>query len=228
MDTTAHRLISQHAELARRIALKMARRCPAWVAREDLVAAGLLGLTEAAQRYDESREEPFVAFAEHRIRGAVMDELRRGDMLPRRVRQLARKVGNAIRELEVAGESATDERIADALGVTVDHYRTGLASLVNHQIESLDATHVAPADPTEQPDEQVSRNQLIADVRAVLEQFPPRDVTILGLHYIEDLPYSAIAEMLGITAARVCQLTQRALQRLRVELGVTLDTGLAA
>ncbi|MGE3453864.1 MAG: sigma-70 family RNA polymerase sigma factor [Kofleriaceae bacterium] len=228
MDTTAHRLISQHAELARRIALKMARRCPDWVAREDLVAAGLLGLTEAAQRYDESREEPFVAFAEHRIRGAVMDELRRGDVLPRRVRQLARKVGNAIRELEVGGESATDERIADALGVSVDHYRTGLASLVNLKVESLDASHIGPADPTAQPDEQVSRSQLLAEVRTVLEQFPSRDVTILGLHYIEELSYSAIAEMLGITAARVCQITQRALHRLRVELGVELELKLVA
>jgi RNA polymerase sigma factor for flagellar operon FliA len=72
----------------------MARRCPDWVAREDLVAAGMLGLTEAAERYDESRTEPFLAFAEHRIRGAMLDELRRGDMLPRRVRQVARKISN--------------------------------------------------------------------------------------------------------------------------------------
>src|SRR5258706_12103489 len=98
-QSTRDQLISEHADIARRIALKMARRCPDWVAREDLVAAGMLGLTEAAARYDDTRAEPFLSFAEHRIRGAVLDELRRGDLLPRRVRQLARKIAGAIREL---------------------------------------------------------------------------------------------------------------------------------
>ena len=84
------RLIAEHLEIAKRIALRMARRCPDWISRDDLVAAGLLGLTEAAERYDGSRNEPFLVFAEKRIRGAVLDELRRGDIMPRRVRQLAR------------------------------------------------------------------------------------------------------------------------------------------
>src|SRR5690242_11674910 len=105
-----NRLIAEHAEVARRIALRMARRCPDWIAREDLVAAGMLGLTEAAERYDDSRTEPFLSFAEHRIRGAVLDELRRGDMLPRRVRQLARKIANTIRTLENRGESPRDRK----------------------------------------------------------------------------------------------------------------------
>src|SRR5574338_309108 len=83
-------LIREHAEVARRIALRMARRCPTWVAREDLISAGMVGLIEAADRYDDSREEPFISFAEHRIRVAVMDELRRGNIMPCRVRQLAR------------------------------------------------------------------------------------------------------------------------------------------
>ncbi|HLL23803.1 MAG TPA: sigma factor [Kofleriaceae bacterium] len=80
------RLISEHVDVARRISLRMARRCPQWIAREDLVAAGLLGLTEAAERYDASRKEPFLSFAEKRIRGAVLDELRRGDIMPGRSR----------------------------------------------------------------------------------------------------------------------------------------------
>ena len=116
MDTRTewrNQLISEHAEVARWIALKMARRCPGWVAREDLVAAGMLGLTEAAERYDESRTEPFLSFAEHRIRGAVLDELRRGDLLPRRARQIARKISNTIRALENSGESPSEHRIAE-------------------------------------------------------------------------------------------------------------------
>src|ERR1051325_9220951 len=98
------RLIRDHADVARRIALRMARRCPDWVAREDLVSAGMVGLIEAADRYDESRQEPFISFAEHRIRGAVLDELRRGDIMPRRVRQLARNLPNTTRPPENRGQ----------------------------------------------------------------------------------------------------------------------------
>ena len=215
-----HHLISQHADAARRIALKMARRCPDWVAREDLVAAGMLGLTEAAERYDESRTEPFLSFAEHRIRGAVLDELRRGDLLPRRVRQVARKVSAAIRMLENSGESPSDERIADRLGVSIEQYRSDLSHLVNVGVDSLE--HEDPilvADRRLAPDELAAHRQLIAAVRAALDHLEPRDVAILGLHYLEDLTYQQIAETLRITPSRVCQLLWRAIDRLRARLG---------
>src|ERR1041384_892069 len=142
MDTRnewRNQLISEHAEVARWIALKMARRCPEWIAREDLVAAGLLGLTEAAERYDANRNEPFLAFAEKRIRGAVLDELRRGDIMPRRARQMARKIGATIQELEKSsGKSPSDEEVASALGVTVETCRTDLEHLVHVTVGALD------------------------------------------------------------------------------------------
>src|SRR5262245_15887446 len=116
IDAWRNQLITDHAEVARRIALKMARRCPTWSQRDDLVAAGLLGLTEAAQRYDGSRAEPFLPFAEQRIRGAILDELRRGDLLPRRVRQIARRIASKINALETAGETASQPKLAEAMG----------------------------------------------------------------------------------------------------------------
>ncbi|HEX3473588.1 MAG TPA: sigma-70 family RNA polymerase sigma factor [Kofleriaceae bacterium] len=208
--------ISEHAEVARRIALTMARRCPDRVAREDLVAAGILGLTEAAERYDESRTEPFLSFAEHRIRGAVLDELRRGDMLPRRVRQVARKISNTIRELENAGEAPSEQRIADSLGVPIEHYRSGLSHLVNVGVDPLgNDDQILVADQRLAPDELAAHRQLIATVRAALEHMEARDVTILGLHYLEDLTYPQIAETLRITPSRICQLLWRAVDRLR-------------
>ena len=223
MDTRyewRNRLISEHTEVARRIALKMARRCPDWVAREDLIAAGMLGLTEAAERYDHSRTEPFLSFAEHRIRGAVLDELRRGDMLPRRVRQLARKISNAIRLLENSGESPSEQRIADSLGVPVEQYRSGLSHLVNVGVDPLGPDdQVLVADQRFAPDELAAHRQLIATVRSALEHLEARDVTILGLHYLEDLTYQQIAETLRITPSRVCQLLWRAVERLRAQLG---------
>src|SRR5580765_9113527 len=105
----------------------MARRCPDWTARADLVAAGMVGLIEAADRYDESRQEPFISFAEHRIRGAVLDELRRGDIMPRRVRQMARRIAAAAQAIERTGEAPSEQRLADAVGVSIEEYRAGLA-----------------------------------------------------------------------------------------------------
>jgi RNA polymerase sigma factor for flagellar operon FliA len=214
-----NRLITEHADAARRIALRMARKCPDWIAREDIVAAGMLGLIEAAQRYDMSREEPFIAFAEHRIRGAVLDELRRGDIMPRRVRQLARKIANAMRELEKDGEPASDQRIADALGVTVEQYRTGLAELVHVEVGSIDDQTAQLVADVVAPDEAAGDSMTLSRVRTALATLEARDVQILGLHYVEDLTYQEIADTLRITPSRVCQLLWRAVERLRARLG---------
>jgi RNA polymerase sigma factor FliA len=221
-QTQRDRLIQDHAEVARRIALKMARRCPTWIAREDLVAAGLLGLTEAARRYDDTRAEPFLPFAEQRIRGAVLDELRRGDMLPRRVRQAARKVAATIRSLENSGETATDEKVAGALGVTVEHYRDNLAKLIHVETESIDGEGATIlVDEHDRPDEQAHHRQTLSRVRDALDKLEQRDVTLLGLHYIEEMTFQEIATTLKITASRACQLLWRAVARLRTQLGET-------
>jgi RNA polymerase sigma factor FliA len=220
--STRDQLIREHADAARRIALRMARRCPDWIAREDLIAAGMVGLIEAADRYDGSREEPFLAFAEHRIRGAVLDELRRGDIMPRRVRQLARKIAAAIKELEKDGEVATDQRIADALGVSVDHYRACLAELVHVELSPLDGEERTLIANDLAPDVVAGRHQALRQVRAALDTLEPRDVTILGLHYVEDLTYQEIADTLRVTPSRVCQLLWRAVERVRTQLGAVV------
>ncbi len=216
-------LIAEHTEMARRIALKMARRCPSWIAREDLVGAGLLGLTEAARRYDNTRAEPFLPFAEQRIRGAVLDELRRGDMLPRRVRQVARKIATTIRSIENAGGTVTDERLAASLDVTVEQYRLNLAHLIHVDIESIDGEGaMVLVDPQQGPEELTSRREVLARVRGALDKLEQRDVTILGLHYIEELTFQEIATTLSITASRACQLLWRAVERLRTQLGTAV------
>ncbi|MBA3391513.1 MAG: sigma-70 family RNA polymerase sigma factor [Deltaproteobacteria bacterium] len=215
-----NQLIAQHVDMARRIALKMARRCPAHVVREDLVAAGLLGLTEAAGRYDDTRAEPFIPFAEQRIRGAVLDELRRGDLLPRRVRQTARKVATVIRKLEAAGETATDQKVADTLGVSLETYRTDLAHLVNVDVESIDGDGAMMlADAERGPDELAAHRETMHKVHGALALLEGRDATLLGLYYVEELTFQQIATSMGITPSRACQLLWRAVDRLRTRLG---------
>ena len=220
IDAWRNQLITEHAEVARRIALKMARRCPTWIQRDDLVAAGMLGLTEAAQRYDGTRAEPFLPFAEQRIRGAILDELRRGDLLPRRVRQIARRIASKLNALETAGETASEAKLAEAMGVSVDHFRSDLAMLVHVDIESLDGERaVTLIDNARAPDEQASRHEMLRRIRRALDSLEQRDVTLLGLHYIEELTFQDIAKTLGITASRACQLLWRAVARLRTQLG---------
>jgi RNA polymerase sigma factor for flagellar operon FliA len=228
-NTWRNQLISEHADIARRIALKIARRCPAWMAREDLVAAGMRGLTEAADRYDVNRADAFLPFAEHRIRGAVLDELRRGDLLPRRVRTMARKVGAAVRELEATGSEPTEEQVADRLGVSVEHYRERLAPLAQVQVQPLEGiASVLVSDTTTAPDTVASQRELIGRLREALAQLEARDAQIIIYHFENELSYQQIATILGITGSRVCQLLARALDRLRAKLGVEARTARAA
>ena len=215
------RLISEHVEIARRISMRMARRCPDWIAREDLVAAGLLGLTEAAERYDSSRNEPFLSFAEKRIRGAVLDELRRGDIMPRRTRQLARKIGQTIQELErTLGGTPSDEQVAQALGVSVEEYKSELEQLVHVTIGSLDAGDESSpiAGDTASPEAEAARREACGRVRAALPKLEHRDVIVLALYYNEELTYQEIAQVFGVTTSRICQLHGRAIARLRTEI----------
>ncbi|HEY0189987.1 MAG TPA: RNA polymerase sigma factor FliA [Kofleriaceae bacterium] len=219
------RLIADHIDIARRISTRMARRCPDWIAREDLVAAGMLGLTEAAERYDASRNEPFLAFAEKRIRGAVFDELRRGDIMPRRARQMARKIGQTIQELEKElGTSPTDEQVAARLGVPVDEYRNDLEHLVHVSVGALDQdddTQGMLATDDHSPEADAARHQAMARVRTALPKLDQRDVLVLGLYYNEELTYQEIAQVLDVTTSRVCQLHGRAISRLRAEIETT-------
>lgn len=209
-------LIADHADIARRIALKVARRCPDWVEKDDLVAAGMVGLTEAAQRFDESRAEPFLGFAERRIRGAVLDELRRGDLLSRRARKLARDAKRAIRAIEASGAVVTDELVANALGLTVVQYRTEVADLVNVEIESIDEDFAKQQVCTKtSPDEAADKHRMLTKVRAALDLLGARDAQLLSLHFLEELTYAEVGSVLGITPSRVCQLMSRALERLR-------------
>ncbi len=214
-DPERERLIAEHLEMARRIALRVARRTPDWLTPDDLVGAALIGLTEAADRYDAARGEPFVAFAEKRVRGAVLDELRRGDLLPRRARADARRVGRAIRQLEHAlGRAPDDEEVAAALGVDVEHYREELAQLTHVDVIELDPA-VPHAAEAPSPAAEAERAQMIGRLHACLEKIPERDAQLLQLYYVEELSYLDIGHVLGVSESRVCQLHARAIARLK-------------
>jgi len=215
------RLIADHLDMARRIALKAARRLPERMSHDDVIAAAMVGLTEAAERYDGTRGEPFVAFAEKRIRGAVLDELRRGDLLPRRARTTANKMGHTIARLEqTLGRSPEDEEVAEAMGVTVEKFRDELAELSHVAVVELDPKGDGGRviDSNASPATNVERAQIVMRLRGALDRIPERDALILSLYYVEDFNYVEIGEVLGVSESRVCQLHSRALARLRAEM----------
>ncbi len=217
------KLIIEHMEVATRIALRVARRVPDWVTHEDLLGAAMVGLTEAANRYDAGRTEPFVAFAEKRIRGAVIDELRRGDMMPRRVRSRARQVGEAIARLvQTLGREPEDEEVAAYLDVGVDEYRVDLALLTQMSIvefEPLEGSGKhgqAPA--SDCPRRRAERSLLLSRIQESLKELPRREALMLSLYYMEQLTYSEIGQVLGVSESRICQIHGRAIARLRLQL----------
>lgn len=215
-DAIRERRILDHVDMARRIAMRVARRVPRWLSADDLVAAAMIGLTEAAERYDEARGEPFIAFAEKRIRGAVLDELRRGDVLSRRNRVTASRIGAVIRTLEhQLGRPPEDQEVADALSVTLDDYRNNLVMLTQLSFVEVGQA-VQPLLANEpRPDEQTESRELVAKLKSALGELPERDARLLALYYIEELGYAEIGELFGISESRVCQLHGRALARLR-------------
>jgi len=222
-EERSHRLVAEHIDMARRIALRVSRRAPAWISRDDLVAAGMVGLTEAAKRFDPNHGEPFVAFAERRIRGAILDELRRGDLLPRRLRTMASKITRTIRALESRlGRAPEDEEVAAELDVTVEVYREELEHLTHVGIDPLPAYDLdhpaARADEQRSPAALAQRHEMVARLHEALETLPERDALILSLYYVEELSYSEIGGMLGVSESRICQLHGRALGLLRGRL----------
>ena len=215
-------LIAEFAPMARRVALRVARRTPGWIASEDLVSAAMVGLAEAAERYDATRGEPFIGFATKRVRGAVLDELRRGDPLSRTARRSARELGETLRLLEQKlGRPPEDQEVAAHLGIEVDEYQEELAMLTHITTVGLDtvdgsgggASGTAHAGPS--PVEELERAQELDHLARALKSLGERDAQILSLYYNEDFTYAEIGQLLGVTESRVCQLHGRALARLR-------------
>jgi len=207
--------------MARRIALRIARGTPRWISSEDLVSAAMVGLVEAADRYDTARSEPFVGFAEKRIRGAVLDELRRSDILPRRVRASARKVTSAIARLEnKLARPPEDAEIAAELGVSLADYQEALEGLAQISLVELptgehDETQISSMQTESSPHDEAVRRQMTRQIRAALGRLDARDATLLSLYYVEELTYAEIGRTLGVSESRICQLHARALIKLR-------------
>jgi RNA polymerase sigma factor for flagellar operon FliA len=208
--------------VVRRIASQLARRLPRHVRVDDLVGAGCQGLMTAIARYDGERACAFEAYAEVRIRGAMLDELRAWDPLSRDQRLRAKRIALANRELvRRLGRAPAADEIAAELDISLDTYWTWqsanvrYSSLVTEGDDDLDPIGQLPDTGTEPSEDRLCRREREGAVRAAMAALPPRLQTILRLHYVEGRTLRNIGAELGITESRVCQLEADALRRLR-------------
>jgi RNA polymerase sigma factor FliA len=219
-------LVEQHLGLVKRIACHLAGRLPATVQLDDLVQAGTIGLLEAADHYDASQGASFETYAGIRIRGAMLDEVRRNDWTPRSVHRNARRIAAAVRAVEGrTGRQAQAREIADALGVSIDEYHAMACDSVSSRLFSLaeagdqdgnleDMMPASGPGPAEEFDRANFRQHLVAAIAGL----PEREQLVMSLYYEQELNLREIGEVFGVTESRVCQLHAQALARIRARL----------
>jgi RNA polymerase sigma factor for flagellar operon FliA len=213
-------LIVAHVDMAVGMARRMARRLPASVRCEDIESAALLGLTEAARRYDDTRSEPFMGFATKRIRGAILDHLRSIDLLTRRGRRAARLVADTARAIEAeTGHAATDSDLARRMGLSEAEFQSVYGNVRDAAMTSVDDWDALPqSSAASTPLEDIERQQIRAGLVRALAKLDDRARVILACYYQEGLTLREIGQMLGITESRVCQIHTQTLAILRQQL----------
>ena len=215
-------VLTQYAELVRRIASHMKARMPASVQLEDLIQAGMIGLLEAARKYDVTRGASFETYAGIRIKGAIVDELRRGDWAPRSVHRNARQIAEAIHHIESEkGRDATDREVAEMLDMSLDEYYTAMQDAMSCRLFSLDeltGDAEFQLDGGGSPFEGLQEAAFQGFLAKQIEHLPERERLVLALYYDEELNLKEIGEVLGVSESRVSQIHSQATLRLRSKM----------
>jgi len=230
-NTSMSELVEQHATLVKRIAYHLIARLPHTVDVDDLIQAGMIGLLDAAQNYNASQGASFETYAGIRIRGAMLDEIRRNDWAPRSVHKKAREISDVMRGIEQQeGRHAHDSEVAKALGLSIDEYHQQLHESAGHQVFSLDEftdndeTHANPitADLSG-PVDSLQSDDFQAAMAQAIKTLPERERLMMGLYYNEELNLKEIGEVLGVSESRVSQIHSQTVIRLRAKLSDWLN-----
>lgn len=222
-------LIEEYGVLVKRIAHHLLARLPDSVQLEDLVQSGMIGLFEAATNYDQSKGASFETYAGIRIRGAMLDEIRKGDWIPRSVHRNSRKISDAIHTVEMReGRDAQDQEVAEELGISLDEYYGlikdtqgsrlfSFEELVenNHSDQQENRPDVSDSAAPHSGHQSDQMNDQLVDAMKAL---PEREQIVLSLYYEEELNLKEIGAVLGVSESRVSQIHSQATLRLRSKM----------
>src|SRR5450830_378178 len=232
-------LLTQHGALVKKLAHQLKARLPPSVEVDDLIQAGMIGLLDAINRYEDNHGAQFETYAVQRIRGAMLDELRSSDWLPRSIRQSTRKIEDAIHTLlQQLGRPPQETEVAKQLKMSLNEYQEMLTECGGHQLIYYEDFHDADGGhehfldryQTSQNDDPLQnlinggfREAVIDSIQAL----PEREKILMGLYYEQEMNLKEIGAVMGVSESRVCQLHSQAIARMRSTLREQAWTGVA-
>lgn len=227
-DPESDDLVVKHAALVKRIAYHLMSRLPPSVQADDLIQAGMIGLLEASRNYDATQGASFETYAGIRIRGAMLDEIRRTDWTPRSVHRKARQVAEAVRAIEhEEGRDARDVEVAEKMGISLHDYHRILQDATGCRVFSIDDTgpngeesaQPVADTPRNEPLDSLQHSDFKSALKHAISGLPERERLVMAMYYDEELNLREIGEVLGVSESRVCQIHGQALIRLRSRMG---------
>ena len=230
-EQTRDQLIIEYAQLVKLVAGRLSMYLGYNVEYDDLVGYGVFGLIDAIDKFDYGKNVKFETYASLRIRGAILDQIRKMDWIPRTIRQKQKKIDSVIKEIEqTAGRNATDDEIARGLGITPEEYLdwqsqmkiTGLVSLNEYMEQGSDVAQDYSRHTTarfESPEENIEKAELSKVLGEALKLLTEKEQKVITLYYYEELTLKEISNVLEVSESRVSQLHTKALQKMKTKMG---------
>lgn len=222
------RVVLENLSLVKAIAIRVHENLPVHVDLDDLVHAGVLGLFDAASKYDPDKKVTFQSYAKHRVKGAILDSLRQLDWASRDLRRRQKQLDSVTHELMTRlGRTPTEAEIADTLGIGIDRWRRVAMELRNLGLLSVsslrpdpdnNAPVEFPAAPDSQPDHICARRQMRSALAGAMKCLPKRYQKVVFLYYSNDMTMKEIGEILGVNESRVSQIHKTALEKMAARL----------
>jgi len=230
--------IEKYAPLIRYIADRLALRLPSHVSREDLISSGVLGLIDAIDKFDPDRNIMFKTYAEFRIKGAILDELRSMDWVPRSIRRKSSQLEKTYQDLEMElGRAAADEEVAEAMGLSIEGFHRLLdevrsASILNidiffgylHNHSRDDLFDLMTKETSQDPLAALNMQEIRNILALTIEKLPEKEKLVISMYYYDELTMKEIGEVLDYTESRISQLHTKAIARLHARLRHYFET----
>ncbi len=222
---TSEQLILQHMPMVKRVAVHLKARIPPFMELDELIQVGMVGLIEAARSFDPDKGHEFEHFALSRVRGSILDEVRRQSFLPRSAVAFNRSESEAMHVLGAElGRTPTQAEVAQYLGKDMEEFQKERGHAKRFETFSMEVVSeevmAMPSDRSQQPDVMVEEAEFMGAVVQAIDHLPEREKLVMSLYYVEELNLKEIGEVLGVTESRVSQILSTVVKKLRLQLQV--------